>query len=97
MSEDAATQRALLSQKLDTLSCDVREGFSNANVRLDKINGTVQGHTLSLQGLETRTANLEKFRDMAIKAVFGGFGTGVGVAVTVGGIVFGIGKAAGWW
>lgn len=104
MSEDAATARALLSQKLDDLSCDVREGFADTknsfaatNARLDRMNGTQQGHTVQITTLTARTEALERFRDMAVRSLLSGLGVGVGGALTLGGIVFGIGKAAGWW
>jgi len=88
---------ALIGQKLDDQSCDIKEGFASTKARLDKINGNVQQHTLDIQDHETRIKGLEKFRDMALKALFSGLGVGVGIAVTVGGILFGVGKAVGWW
>jgi len=97
VTDDAAVTRALLAQKLDGLKCDVEEGFRATASRLDRINGTVQKHSLDISNLTTRTESLEKFRDMAVKALFSGIGAGLGIAVTAGGILFGIGKAVGWW
>ena len=99
MSEDIVTTR-----DIEHLKETMEDGFARMERKQDEatdclkaLNGKVTTHEITLAKQDTRIMSLEKFRDLAIRAVFSGLATGIGFAVTAGGILFGIGKAVGWW
>lgn len=101
MSEASASA---VSRDIVHLTEKIEEGFdrmersqAETNDCLRQLNGRVATNTLELVKQDTRIAHLESFRDLATRALLSGLGVGVGLAATVGGILFGIGKAVGWW
>ena len=94
----------IISREVEHLTEKIEEGFGRmerrqdeTNVCLKQLNSKVTTNTLELVKQDTRIASLEKFRDVATKALLSGLGAGIGMAATAGGILFGIGKAVGWW
>jgi len=92
------------SRDIEHLKELVETGFSRmesrqdeTNVCLQRLNGQVKSNTMEIVRQDTRITQLEKFRDVATKALLSGLGAGIGIAATAGGILFGIGKAVGWW
>ena len=104
MSEDTTTFLAVLESDLRHIKDLVTAGFAEQKAdvcevkhKLADLNGTVREHDKALTVHNTKIESLERFKDQATSALFRGLGTGLGIAVVAGGILFGIGKAIGWW
>ena len=97
-------QTAVVGARLTSLQKSVDSGFEQVNRRLDQLNGTVRAHSITLTEHSGHLVQhcgeiteMQQWRRDILATLVRWAMFGLGVAVGFGGILFGIGRAAGWW
>jgi len=88
---------AVLRNDIKHLTKTTELGFDRVTSRLDILNGKVAGHETEIVVHENKIGKLEEFQDglrtSLTKWGIAGLSIGAGFAA----VLWGIGKAAGWW
>ena len=91
-----AVLRADLRHVIEILTSgfiDVKADQAAMNVQLKLLNGSARENRDAIIRHEAQIGSLERFKDILVKCALSGIGAGVGL----GAVLFGMGKAAGWW
>ena len=93
-----------LEKQLTGIHADLKIDIGKIDAGLKELNGTVRDHEVRLveerahrQADCNRLSVLESWRNDLMANLVKAIGQGAAIAIVLGGVLFGIGRAAGWW